>query len=166
MKVNPLIIKEKIKNKLENIKKAVDKEDRGFRVVKRKGKDADFYLDSVAFNLHSFYSGIEQIFEIVSNGVDEDVPSGSRWHKELLEQMSIELLGIRPTIISNATKQELIEFLTFRHLVRDIYTFEIKPEKLARLVKMLPNTFEHFMKEINDFLIFLERLSVRYTQIN
>lgn len=162
MKVKPLIIKEKIRNELENIKRVVEKVDRGFRVVKRKGKDADFYLDSVAFNLQSFYSGIEQIFEIIANGIDEELPSGNRWHKELLDQMSIELPEIRPAIISNATKQELIEFLTFRHLVRDIYTFEIKPEKLERLVKMLPNTFEHFMKEINDFLIFLERISVRY----
>lgn len=159
MKVKPLIIKEKIRNELERIKKTVDKVERGFKVVKKKVKDADFYLDSVVFNLHSFYSGVEQIFEIVAKDVDEEVPSGSRWHKDLLDQMSVALPEIRPALISNGTKQELIEFLTFRHLVRDIYTFEIKPEKLERLVKMFPETFEHLMKDINDFLIFLERVS-------
>jgi hypothetical protein len=113
MKVKPLIIREKIRNEFEGVKKAVDKVERGFRLVMERAKDADFYLDSVAFNLHSFYSGVERIFEIIPNDVDGEVPFGSRWHKDLLDQMSIELPEMRPAIISNGTKQELIEFLTF-----------------------------------------------------
>lgn len=160
MNVRSLIIIEKIKNEIESIEKIVSRVEKGFKCAKENIKDADFYLDSVAFNLHGFYSGIEEIFEIIANGIDNELPSGNRWHKDLLDQVSIEITGIRPIIISGNTKKQLIEFLAFRHLIRDIYTFEIKPEKLGKLVEMLSQTFENFKKDVNEFLIFLEKISI------
>lgn len=160
MSVKSLIVIEKIKNEIENIEKIVCKVEKGFKCAKENIRDADFYLDSVAFNLHGFYSGIEEIFETIANGIDNELPSGNRWHKDLLDQVSIEIIGIRPVVISNNTKKQLIEFLAFRHLIRDIYTFEIKPEKLGKLVEILPQAFENFKKDVNEFLIFLEKIAM------
>ena len=38
--------------------------------------DQDAYLDSVALNLHGFYSGLERLFEIVARQLDQAVPAG------------------------------------------------------------------------------------------
>ena len=159
MSVKSLIIIEKIKNEIKNIETIVNKARKGFQYAKENIRDADFYLDSAAFNLHGFYSGIEEVFGIIANNMDNSLPSGSRWHRDLLDQVSIEIAGIRPVVISNNTKKQLLEFLAFRHLIRDIYTFEIKPEKLEKLVEILPETFENFKEDVGNFLTFLEKIS-------
>ncbi|NLF97355.1 MAG: hypothetical protein GX569_11485 [Candidatus Riflebacteria bacterium] len=38
--------------------------------------------------LHSFYNGLENIFSVIAKEVDETVPQGFSWHKELLIQIS------------------------------------------------------------------------------
>jgi len=156
--VKSLIIIEKIKNEMRNIETIVNKVGKGFKHAKENIEDADFYLDSVAFNLHGFYSGIEEIFEIIAKAIDTNLPSGNRWHRDLLDQVSIEIAGIRPVVVSSNTKKQLLEFLAFRHLIRDIYTFEINPEKLEKLVKILPETFGSFKEDVGDFIIFLEKM--------
>jgi len=42
-------------------------------------------LDGVALNLHSFYSGIERIFELIAANVDDIRPVGENWHQTLLK---------------------------------------------------------------------------------
>lgn len=159
MTIKYLLLREKIANELENIEKTVIKAKHGFEIAQEKGPDEqDFYLDSVAFNLHSFYSGIERIFEIIAEEIDKEIPQGERWHKDLLEQMSFGLLEIRPAFISKKTKGELVEFLSFRHLVRAIYTFKINPKRLERLVALLQETFDHFKEDLGQFLLFLEKM--------
>ena len=48
----------------------------------------DYYVDATALNLHGFYVGIERLFEVVADGVDQVKPSGPHWHQELLRQMA------------------------------------------------------------------------------
>lgn len=43
------------------------------------------FIDSVALNLHSFYSGVERLFELVARQVDRNVPEGGAWHRDLLQ---------------------------------------------------------------------------------
>jgi len=158
MTVKYLLLKKKIVNELEGIEKVVIKVRQGFEIARKKIDDQDFYLDSVAFNLHSFYSGIERIFELIAEEIDKEVPKGQRWHKDLLDQMSFELPEIRPAIISKKTKEELIEFLSFHHLVRAIYTFEINSKRLERLVSRIQETFNDFKNDLDYFLLFLEKM--------
>lgn len=46
----------------------------------------DRYIDGVALNLHSFYTGLERIFELVLAELDQARPTGANWHQELLRQ--------------------------------------------------------------------------------
>ena len=41
---------------------------------KAKTQNDDFYLDSVALNLHGFYSGVERLFEKIAGTIDGFVP--------------------------------------------------------------------------------------------
>lgn len=51
--------------------------------------DDKFYFDSVALNIHSFYSGLERVFEKISSAVDGSLPQGVNWHQDLLNQTSV-----------------------------------------------------------------------------
>lgn len=61
-------------------------------------------IAAIASVLHSFYNGLENIFLSIAKGVDQQVPTGSQWHRDLLLQIgqqtpnrsrivSIELAG-------------------------------------------------------------------------
>jgi hypothetical protein len=63
-------------------------------------QDDDFYLDSVAQNLHAFYSGLERIFEKLASTIDGTVPTAANWHQELLIQMQTEIPSLRLAVIS------------------------------------------------------------------
>jgi hypothetical protein len=41
----------------------------------------DYYIDSVALNLHGFYNGLERIFERVAAIVDGSKPKGENWRR-------------------------------------------------------------------------------------
>lgn len=102
---------------------------------KAKTQSDDFYLDSVALNLHGFYSGVERLFEKIAGSIDGSIPEGANWHHELLSQMSIEVPGIRPAVISTELKEKLEEYRGFRHVVRNVYTYHLDPAKVKPLVK-------------------------------
>lgn len=123
----------------------------------RKNQD-DYYLDSVALNLHSFYSGIERIFERIAVTIDDTMPSGANWHQELLYQMTFEVPDIRPAVISLAVKEQLEEYRGFRHIVRNIYAYRFDPEKVNNLVTGLTSLFPIFVAELNSFAAFLKNV--------
>lgn len=119
-------------------------------------RDED-YLGSVAFDLHSFYQGVERIFEVFAKGIDGDMPSGEAWHKRLLEQMTEEIPGIRPAVISEQTKAALDKYRAFRHLARNIYTFNLDVQRIRGLVENLSDTIERVCSDISVFLDFLKK---------
>jgi hypothetical protein len=115
----------------------------------------DLYFDSVALNLHSFYSGIEKIFKLIAKEADENIPDGQNWHEELLAQMSLDITGIRPPVISGKLKNNLQDYRSFRHLIRNIYTYNINPEKIKPLMELLPSLLKDIDKELKLFSKFL-----------
>ncbi len=117
----------------------------------------DYYLDSVALNLHSFYSGLERIFALVAETVDNDVPQGENWHQKLLHQMSLEVAGVRPAVISISVYDRLNDYRGFRHVVRNIYTYRFDSAKIEKLVAAVPGLFEEVKAEIQAFVNFLEQ---------
>jgi hypothetical protein len=130
----------------------------GQGLKKAKEKNDDYYLDGVALNLHSIYSGLERIFERIATAIDGSIPSGTNWHRELLNQMAIEVPGIRPAVISSDLKEKLEEYRGFRHVVRNVYTYRLKPEKIEGLVSMLNTVMTKIETDINGFAKFLQSI--------
>lgn len=122
----------------------------------RTGDDA--YLKAVAYDLHGFYTGLERIFRSVADTIDDRMPSGENWHKDLLEQMSEEIEGVRPALLSKDNKDQLAEFMRFRHRVRNIYSFNLIAERIKNLVEKLPTSYEKAREDLFAFAQFLERL--------
>jgi hypothetical protein len=116
----------------------------------------DLYLDSVALNLHGFYFGLEKVFELIARNIDQSIPSGEAWHQELLRQMFTEIKEIRPAIISRESFLALDEYRGFRHVVRNVYTFNLSFRKLEPLVSEIQKVLDQVKKEISNFLSLLE----------
>jgi len=123
---------------------------------KAQASHDDYFLDGVALNLHGFYSGLERIFEKVAVTVDGSVPGGANWHQELLNQMSIEIPGERPALISVTLREDLEVYRGFRHIVRNVYTYQLRPEKMEPLVEKLSQVFATAEREIAAFARFLQ----------
>jgi hypothetical protein len=148
------VLAARILTELKEISKLVSRIEQAWK--KAKKREDDFYLDSVALNLHGFYSGLERIFEKIAASVDGSVPAGANWHKELLNQMSMDITGIRPAVISSVLKQNLDEYRGFRHVVRNVYTYHLSPEKIEPLVDKVQEVIANSETELSAFAKFLQ----------
>lgn len=93
---------DRILSELSELSALTDRVRRAWEMV--VSRNDDFYLDSVALNLHGYYSGLERIFERIASSIDGNIPAGANWHQELLDQMSREIQGVRPAVISSELK--------------------------------------------------------------
>ena len=144
----------RIREELREIKHIVMRVQVGWERTATSGDD--FYLDSVALNLHSFYTALERIFELIAVNVDRSKPKSDNWHQELLRQMTLEVKLIRPPVLSQENKVALDEYRGFRHVVRNVYSYHLSQAKIAPLVQRLPQVFGRSEIEIESFLSFLE----------
>ncbi len=122
----------------------------------KHSEQIDIYLDSVALNLHSFYSGLERIFELIARHVDNKIQQGQAWHRDLIAQMASDIEEVRPAVISEENIKAIDEFRRFRHLVRNVYTTSLAPEKMIHLMEMLPTQWNLLVSELMAFSDFLE----------
>lgn len=122
-------------------------------------RPADHRIDAVALNLHGFYAGLERVFKIVAERIDQTVPEGGNWHQELLEQMNTELNGVRPPVLSDEARKRLDRYRGFRHVVRNVYAFEFDPEQLDLLMRKLPETAERVFADLRAFADTLDQMA-------
>ncbi len=122
----------------------------------RRSGDDD-YWDGVALNLHGFYSGAEQIFEDIARTIDGGLPAGGEWHTSLLRQMTVEMGKLRPAVMRIETRQCLDEYRGFRHVVRNVYAFNLRPARLNELVSDVPKCLSKLTEDLLAFVDFLER---------
>ena len=146
------IIKEQIKFKLNDIDRLFSEYELIFEKIKVEEPDL-FDMTILGSVLHSFYNGLENIFEIIAKNIDNNVPSGNKSHQELLHQMASEN-GFRHEIISEDLYLKLREYATFRHFYRHAYSFQLNWKKMKPLVdnissvwKETKNTMLSFLKE-------------------
>ena len=155
MTINKKVFCVRIRDELFTINSIVKRTENAW---KRYSKTSDeCYLDSVALNLQNFYTAIEKIFTLIGKQIEKSIPESGNWHSELLEQMTLEIDGVRPAVISKNTKSQLEEHLGFRHVVRNVYSFNLNPQKIKHLFKNLKNINKIFKSEIDDFLKLIEK---------
>ncbi len=129
--------------------------ERSQRLLAKAQTDEDYY-DGVALNLHSFYTAIERILEDIAREVDGAVPSGPQWHRDLLSQLSVEFPGVRPAVLQHSSRACLDEYRGLRHVVRNVYTFNLNSARLQELVATLPTCHTDLVKDLDLFCGFLE----------
>ena len=112
---------------------------------------SEIELSAMAATLHSFYTGVENIFKRVSLELDGEPVSGDAWHRELLRRMKAST-SQRSALLSDELHDSLNEYLRFRHVFRNAYSFDLDWQKMSPLVLRLPETFRMLEKALDDFL--------------
>lgn len=146
---------ERIRQELAEINLVVVRTEEGWERARRSHDD--FYLDSVALNLHGYYSGFERLFAQIAEVVEGDLPQGENWHQQLLRQMMAEVPKVRPAVISKETGAKLDDYRGFRHVVRNVYAYKFDPDKLKKLVLSASDLFSQLEAELLAFTAFLEQ---------
>ena len=141
---------DKISGILERIQRGLDNID----VLPVQARE--FIENTIATDLADVYRGIENIFLRIAREVDMHVPTGSRWHKNLLAQMT-EKRPERPPVISENTFLQLADLLDFRHKVNNIYGKELKYEKTIPHAKSINALFANVSQDLNTFTASLEK---------
>ena len=153
-----LALARRFADELVALDRTVDATQRHWRAASRSGEE-EAYLNSVALNLHAFYSGLERLFELAAEEFDGGALGGARWHAELLRQMSLDMGDVRPAVVRRGTLESLEDLRKFRHLIRNIYATNLDPERIAPLIEGLPALWREVRADLEAFIIFLEKLA-------
>ena len=154
MNKSHLILISRIEKELNELDKILKKINRGWKKVKET--EDELFIDSVALNLHDYYACLERIFKLIASEIDESLPQGEAWHEELLKQMETEIKNTRPPVLKTETTNQLDEYRGFRHVVRNVYTFNLSRERIEPLVQNLPKLNQKLREDVESFLSFLE----------
>lgn len=65
--------------------------------------------------------------------------------------MSAALPSLRPVVIQPTTRQWLDEYRRFRHVVRNVYSFDLQPDRVLALAENLSHYFNIFKQDFDAF---------------
>lgn len=115
-------------------------------------------ISALSAMLHSFYTGIENLFKRVAVNLDQGIPRGEMWHSRLLDAMALPTPN-RPAVITDDLRDCLYNYLNFRHVFRHAYAFELRWSKMAPLVHDCEATFQRVMRELDNFAMAMDKKS-------
>ena len=152
------VLAERIRFELINLEQSIIRGERAMNAYKNASENRDLFLDSVALSLHDFYTGLELIFSKIATVVDGNMPAGREWHRDLLIQMNLDIAKTRPRVISMATIEKLDEYRRFRHVLRNVYAFNLDVKRLEPLIERSRGIFEEVQRELLIFADLLDKL--------
>ena len=103
------------------------------------------------------YTAIEAMGERIVSRVDGTLPTGERWHQELLGRLGVEIPRVRPAVIGAQTRAHLARLLRFRHFFRHAYRIDFLWAEVAPLVTDIEKVVSGFGRDIEAFCEHLER---------
>ena len=151
-----LVLAAQIQADLADLERVVSRAELIFEKAIRTDDDA--YLDGLALNLHGFYAGAEHIFEAVARALDGELPDDPHWHQTLLRQMMVEISTVRPAVISRSSYEFLEGYRSFRHVVRNVYTFNLRGTRLKELATGLRPCLTALVSDLERFVAVLHQL--------
>jgi hypothetical protein len=90
---------------------------------------------AVAYALHNIYNALENSFDQISRTFENHIVDPVRWHRELMVKMLVEIPGVRPAVLPDATQAMLNDLRSFRHMFRHGYDFQLDASKLNDLIE-------------------------------
>ena len=142
---------QRINDELEKIRETLERIQRGLENIDVLPIQArEFIENTIATDLADVYRGIENIFLRIAREVDMHVPRGSRWHKNLLMQMT-EQRPERRSVVSERTSLRLEDLLDFRHKVNNIYGEELIYEMTEPHAKSIDELFANVSEDLGLF---------------
>lgn len=158
MKNKILILKYQLQDELNELQKHVEYTIELYTEISTS-KPSDLEISGLAGHVHSFYNGIENIFQHIAKALDGQVPEGIRYHKELLHRMTLDMPEIRPAVIDKETEDKLLDYLKFRHFYRHSYEFRLDWDQLQPKIDHLKPMFDELNASLQKFFKFLDEVA-------
>ena len=108
-------------------------------------------VDSMGYQLHNLYGAFEQLFEEVARFFENRVDD-ARYHADLIRRMQLDIRGVRPALLSEATARDLDELRRFRHLFRHAYGSDLDAVKVGELAVRAAGIRHAFARDFERFL--------------
>ncbi len=132
-------------SEIEEIYQKIAKRSKNFK--KSFGK-----VESLGYQLHNLYCAFEDLFKLVADYFENNIETRDRWHVDLLKKMKIEIEGIRLSLLSTETFENLNELRALRHLFRHAYTYELDCDRVEMVFKKALKLYQLYQKDVERFL--------------
>ncbi|MBU0764753.1 MAG: hypothetical protein KJ607_07960 [Bacteroidetes bacterium] len=117
----------------------------------------DDKLVNLAYQMHNIYSSYEDLFKEIATNFENNIERSSGYHKNLLLRMKISIPGIRPGILSEQSFIILTELMSFRHVFRHAYSYNLSVDKVEALKNKILTYRPALESDIAEFKAFLEK---------
>lgn len=122
----------------------------------------NFQKPVLGYQMHNFYNACENIFLNIAKTFENNIDP-IEWHKSILKRMKLDIVEIRPAVISDDLYAVLDEFRSFRHVFRYIYSHELDWERQRIIVDKFDKAVLLLKKEIG---LFIDVLKDMCAQVN
>lgn len=151
-------------SELENDIEILDELMSKYSLINNKIKQIEpdeFDWAALGYTIHNIYNMLENYFLRISKFFENNLEE-TFWHKDLVNKMTIEIVGVRPKLFDRNLAFKINELRAFRHIFRYIYQSELDIDKLQDLNIKIPTIINEFkpchklfiknLKEIVDSL--------------
>jgi hypothetical protein len=97
-----------------------------------------------------FYTCVETLLWRISQCFENQLET-TRWHKSLLQKMTLDISEVRPAVISDHTFSVLLELLHFRHFRRYYYDMDYDWDRLEFVEKKYLDAMEGIQQDLPRF---------------
>lgn len=119
-------------------------------------EDARYHF---AWAAHHAYSALESILERTARTLEGGLPDATDWHRELLTGAFLDLVGVRPPILSAEVSAAMHDLRGFRHFVRHAYEGNLDPRQLTALQARIREFRATLAADLDRFDAFLGDLA-------
>jgi len=152
------VLQSEISDELRTIEQISQEASQGLAIPEGESPNR-IELRGWALLAHDFYTGIESIFERIAVDINGQYPNGPDSHQRLIRNMTLEIEGVRPSVISKESAVELDELRKFRHFIRHAYGASLEWRRIREHLVRIQSFYSLFQRQIQQFLDFLESLS-------
>lgn len=117
----------------------------------------EFDYAALAYTIVNLYNVMENYFGRVAKCFENNLEP-SRWHRDLVARMSLEIDGIRPAVLRAEDVPLIDELRAFRHVFRHIYQSQLDEEKVRLVERRAPTALQAFRAAHERFDAALARL--------
>jgi hypothetical protein len=93
-------------------------------------------------------NGMEEVMQDIATLVDNYVPTGERWHQDLIDQLATAVQEVRPPVLDEPLQTQLTELKGFRHLVRHSYGAELNADRVDENYSRMRDAFPDFVEAV------------------
>ncbi len=126
------------------------------RIEENKNED-EYQFAALGYTIHNLYNSFESYFLRIAKFFENNIDN-LEWHSSLVEQMSLDIDGVRPALFDIAFSVKIGEMMRFRHLFRNLYKTPLIPQKVLFANDYAPEVFREFSAHHKRFDTFLAKL--------